>query len=157
MWFYILVQGYHWHRLDKQLNKNKSWKVRTLLEDSFITTKLLPVFSFNIKILYLLIVHRVLWKRNSMKSGKGVTFYSKSLSFNLIFALNTNSRWARLWRWGRVPRRYQLCKFWWRPGGNWTHSFNSIQIPMQSVQHGFQWKRRICQSSDESPQKHTTT
>ena len=23
MWFYILVQGYHWHRLDKQLNIDK--------------------------------------------------------------------------------------------------------------------------------------
>ena len=36
-------------------------------------TSLMAVGPFNNEILYVLIVHRVLWNGKSMKSGKGVT------------------------------------------------------------------------------------
>ena len=56
-------------------------KVQTSIEDWVICIKLLPKFPsgliFNIEILYLIIVHRVLWKGNSRKSGKGVTYIKR--------------------------------------------------------------------------------
>ena len=43
--------------------------------------------TFNIEIHYVLIVHRVLWKRNSTKSGQGVT-YILAIMVQVLFLKN---------------------------------------------------------------------
>ena len=56
-----------------------SRKVQTTYEDFYrklraLEVELLQVGTFNIEIIYVVIVYRVLQSRNSMKSGKGVTY-----------------------------------------------------------------------------------
>ena len=55
----------------------------------FCCTLLVEFFkigTFNIEMLYMLIIHRVLWEGNSLKSGKGVDISIKMANSSLAYS-----------------------------------------------------------------------
>ena len=49
-----------------------------------LSVKLFQIGTFITEILYVIIIHRVLWKWNSVKSGKGVTSIPPTIKFKSV-------------------------------------------------------------------------